>query len=101
MALNSFFLNSSSGEQGLLQDLINEQIRMFGVEVIYIPRKFVRKETAAKITEKEVVIPESSIYTRSVWETDTETPIFSQEKGYLRWLMPKSQDDKTPVLENE
>ena len=66
-----------------------------------VEKKFVRKETAAKITEKEVVIPESSVYTRSVWETDTETPIFSQEKGYLRWLMPKSQDDKTPVLENE
>lgn len=40
-------------------------------------------------------------YKRSVWESDPETPIFSQEKGYLRWLMPKSQDDKTPVLENE
>lgn len=66
-----------------------------------VEKKFVRKETAAKITEKEVVIPESSVYTRSVWEADTETPIFSQEKGYLRWLMPKSQDDKTPVLENE
>ena len=66
-----------------------------------VEKKFVRKETAAKITEKEVIIPESSVYTRSVWEADTETPIFSQEKGYLRWLMPKSQDDKTPVLENE
>ena len=66
-----------------------------------VEKKFVRKETAAKITEKEVIIPESSVYTRSVWEADTETPIFSQEKGYLRWLTPKSQDDKTPVLENE
>ena len=66
-----------------------------------VEKKFVRKETAAKITEKEVIIPESNVYTRSVWEADTETPIFSQEKGYLRWLMPKSQDDKTPVLENE
>ena len=66
-----------------------------------VEKKFVRKETAAKITEKEVIIPESSVYTRSIWEADTETPIFSQEKGYLRWLMSKSQDDKTPVLENE
>ena len=66
-----------------------------------VEKKFVRKETSAKITEKEVIIPESSVYTRSVWEADTETPIFSQEKGYLRWLMPKSQDDKTTVLENE
>lgn len=48
MALNPFFLNNSSGEQGLLQDLINEQLRMFGVEVVYIPRKFVRRETIMK-----------------------------------------------------
>ena len=40
-------------------------------------------------------------YTRSKWKSDPETPIFSQDKGYLRWKMPKSQDDKTPVLENE
>jgi tRNA(His) 5'-end guanylyltransferase len=40
-------------------------------------------------------------YTRSRWKADPETPIFSQDKGYLRWRMPKSQDDKTPVLENE
>ena len=72
-----------------------------GSAIRKVEKKFVRKETAAKITEKEVIIPESSVYTRSVWEADTETPIFSQEKGYLRWLMPKSQDNKTPVLENE
>ena len=40
-------------------------------------------------------------YTRSKWKADPETPIFSQDKGYLRWRMPKSQEDKTPVLENE
>ena len=27
-------------------------------------------------------------YTRSKWEADSETPIFSQSKGYLRELMP-------------
>lgn len=45
MALNPFFLNGSSNEQRLVQELINEQLRIYGVEVIYIPRKFVRKET--------------------------------------------------------
>ena len=34
-------------------------------------------------------------YTRSKWKADTETPIFSQEKNYLRLLMPKLQDAKT------
>ena len=41
MALNPFFLQGSSSEQRLAQDLINEQLRMYGVEVTYIPRKFV------------------------------------------------------------
>lgn len=45
MALNPFFLQGSPGEQRLVQELINEHLRMYGVEVTYIPRKFVRKET--------------------------------------------------------
>jgi hypothetical protein len=45
MALNPFFLQGSSSEQRLVQDLINEQLKIYGVEVIYIPRKFVRKQT--------------------------------------------------------
>jgi hypothetical protein len=45
MALNPFFLQGSPNEQRLVQELINEQLKIYGVEVIYIPRKFVRKET--------------------------------------------------------
>ena len=48
MALNPFFLQGSPNEQRLVQELINEQLRIYGVEVIYIPRKFVRKETIIK-----------------------------------------------------
>ena len=45
MALNPFFLQGSANEQRLIQELINEQLKIYGVEVTYIPRKFVRKET--------------------------------------------------------
>jgi len=45
MALNPFFLQGSSSEQRLVQDLINEQLKIYGVEVTYIPRKFVNKKT--------------------------------------------------------
>jgi hypothetical protein len=45
--LNPFFLQGSKTEQSLIQDLINEQLRMYGVEVYYLPRKY--------ITEKKVV----------------------------------------------
>ena len=41
MALNPFFLQGSSGEQNLVQDLVNEHLRMFGIEVYYIPRKYI------------------------------------------------------------
>ena len=48
MALNPFFLQGSASEQRLVQDLINEQLTIYGVEVTYIPRKYVRKATVLK-----------------------------------------------------
>jgi len=46
--LNPFFLQGSAAEQGLIQDLINEQLRMYGVEVYYLPRKYVTEKTVIK-----------------------------------------------------
>ena len=43
--LNPFFLNGSSGEQNLIQSLINEQLMMYGVEVYYLPRQYVTSNT--------------------------------------------------------
>ena len=52
MTLNPFFLQGSKGEQGLVQDLINEQLRMYGIECHYIPRKLVTSSTIMKeVTE--------------------------------------------------
>ena len=45
MALNPFFLQGSQGEQRLVQDLINEQLQIYGVEITFIPRKFVNQKT--------------------------------------------------------
>ena len=42
--------------------------------------------------------PETETYTRSKWEADPETPIFSQNKEYLRRLMPQAPDDKAPMV---
>lgn len=44
MALNPFFLQGSQSEQFLVQDLINEQLRIYGVEVYYLPRKVFRTD---------------------------------------------------------
>ena len=45
MVLNPFFQQGARSEQGLIQDLINEQLRMYGVEVHYLPRKYVSEKT--------------------------------------------------------
>lgn len=37
--LNSFFLQGSNTEQNLVQDLINEQLKIYGVDVYYLPRQ--------------------------------------------------------------
>lgn len=39
--LNSFFLQGSNTEQGLVQDLINEQLKIYGIEVYYMPREII------------------------------------------------------------
>jgi hypothetical protein len=46
--LNPFFLQGSETEQGLLQDLINEQLRMYGVDVYYLPRKYITEKTVIR-----------------------------------------------------
>jgi len=41
--LNPFFIQGTLGEQNLIQDLINEQLKMYGIEVYYMPRKIISK----------------------------------------------------------
>ena len=45
MALNPFFLNGTQSEQGLVQSLINEQLRMYGIECYYMPRSYITINT--------------------------------------------------------
>lgn len=46
--LNPFFQQGSRSEQNLIQDLINEQLRMYGVEVHYLPRKYITEKTVIR-----------------------------------------------------
>jgi hypothetical protein len=48
MTINSYFLNGSYSEQKLVQDLINEQIRMYGQDVYYMPRKFIKENKVVR-----------------------------------------------------
>ena len=46
--LNPFFQQGARSEQSLIQDLINEQLRMYGVEVHYLPRKYLTTNTVIR-----------------------------------------------------
>ena len=45
MPLNSYFLQGSPTEQRLVQDLINEQLKMYGQDIVYLPRNVIDKNT--------------------------------------------------------
>jgi tRNA(His) 5'-end guanylyltransferase len=54
-----------------------------------VERKYVRRVSVPTSDDgKTYFIPETSIYTRNIWEADSETPIFSKDKDYLRKLIP-------------
>lgn len=46
--LNPFFIQGTSSEQGLVQDLINEQLKMYGIEVYYMPREIISEGKVIK-----------------------------------------------------
>lgn len=48
MPLNPFFLQGSQSEQRLVQDLVNEHLRMFGQDILYLPRKIINEKTIIK-----------------------------------------------------
>ena len=64
MALNPYFLQGSSSEQNLVQDLINEQLTIYGVEVHYLPRQYATTSTIIR----EVI----ENYNESVTKLDTQ-----------------------------
>ena len=46
--LNPFFLQGSANEKNLMQGLINESIQIYGVEVHYLPRKYITEKTVLR-----------------------------------------------------
>lgn len=52
MAKNTYFRHGTRNEQMLQQSLVDEFIKMFGQDILYIPRKLVRKDT---ILNEEII----------------------------------------------
>ena len=48
MVLNPYFQQGAASEQNLIQDLVNEQLKIYGIEVYYLPRQYVTKNTVIK-----------------------------------------------------
>ena len=46
--LNPYFLQGASSEQRLVQDLINEQLKMYGQDIVYMPRQLINEKTIIK-----------------------------------------------------
>jgi hypothetical protein len=48
MVLNPYFQQGAASEQNLVQSLINEQLKIYGIEIYYLPRQYVTKNTVIK-----------------------------------------------------
>ncbi len=48
MSLNPYFLQGSKSEQSLVQSLVNEQLKIYGIEVYYIPRRYISQNTVIR-----------------------------------------------------
>ena len=48
MVLNPYFTQGTTGEQNLVQDLINEQLKIYGVDIFYLPRKYLTTNTVIR-----------------------------------------------------
>ena len=113
MALNPFFLQGSANEQFLLQDLVNEHLRTYGLDVHYIPRKvlgsddIVREIEASKFDDNfaieaylenfEGYAPGSDIMTKFGINLQNEvTLILSKERfeSFIQPFMGNMPDDE-------
>tara|TARA_Y100001970_G_scaffold82247_1_gene104179 strand:- start:1844 stop:3262 length:1419 start_codon:yes stop_codon:yes gene_type:complete len=48
MVLNPYFQQGSKSEQSLVQSLINEQLKIYGVDVHFMPRKYVSSDSVLR-----------------------------------------------------
>lgn len=69
-----------------------------------VEKKYLRRGSEVTIIENEdefnIKMSGLNVYSRSVWEVNQETPIFSKEKDYLKdIIMPKSKSNEKEDVE--
>ena len=95
MALNPYFTQGTTNEQNLVQDLINEQLRMYGIDVYYIPRKYVTQNTVIK----EVI--QSTFDDAYPLEAYVKSEVYEGAGILLSKFGVQQQDDITIIISRE
>ena len=118
MALNPFFLQGAQSEQRLIQELINEQLKMYGVDVTYLPRKVVNRDSIfreieaskfddsytleAYVNTYEGYSGQGDIMTKFGLSIKDELTLTISRERYEDFISPflESEDDDQIVLSN-
>ena len=104
MSLNPFFLQGSPNEQYLVQDLINEQLKIYGVEIYYLPRKIFKTDNIireiqsskfddvfmmeAYINNYDGYAPDSDIMTKFGLRLKNEISLTISRERYEEFIAP-------------
>jgi len=104
MTLNPFFLQGSPNEQFLVQDLINEQLKIYGIEVYYLPRKvfktdnIIREIQSSKFDDSFLIeaylnnydgyAPDSDIMTKFGLRLKNEINLTISRERYEEFIAP-------------
>ena len=104
MSLNPFFLQGSPNEQFLVQDLINEQLKIYGVEIYYLPRKIFKTDDIireiqsskfddvfmleAYINNYDGYAPDSDIMTKFGLRLKNEISLTISKERYEEFIAP-------------
>ena len=96
MPLSPFFLNGSPSEQRLVQDLVNEHLKLFGQDVLYLPRKIVNQDTVIREIQSSKFDDSFRIEAYLV-----NTDGFGTPSDVLTKFGVKEQDELTLVVSKE
>ena len=116
MSLNPFFLQGSTNEQYLVQDLINEQLKIFGIEVYYIPRKLITTDDIlgevqsskfddsflieAYLNNYEGYAPDSDIMTKFGLRLKNEISLTISRERYEEFIAPFLEGISSGIRDN-
>ena len=108
--LNPFFTQGTSSEQNLVQDLINEQLRMYGVDIFYLPRKYVTQKSIIKEVVQstfdtalplEAYVDNYDQYSGASGNLLTKFGIQSQDEVRLIISRERFENYITPLIEDQ